>query len=129
MTASDVAAKANADHNATPIVLTVFMLVKTQPEWLALPGDERIRLMREHFAPILRQHAEHVRLRYYDAEFYSSRVTDVWMWETTDRSAYENVVEALRDTPIWDRLFSIVEILPAVENEDAKKHQQAMLAA
>lgn len=118
-----------AEQGAAPIVLTVFMLVKTQPEWLALPGEERIRLMREHVAPILRRHAGQIRLRYYDAEFYSSRVTDVWMWEATQREAYESVVEALRDTPIWDRLFSIVEILPAVENEDAKQHQQTMLAA
>lgn len=118
-----------AEQGAAPIILTVFMLVKTQPEWLALAGDERVRLMREHMAPILREHAGQVRLRYYDAEFYSTRVTDVWMWEVTDREAYERVVEALRDTPIWDRLFDIVEILPAVENEDARRHQQAMLAA
>ncbi|HEY2000139.1 darcynin family protein [Paraburkholderia sp.] len=118
-----------AEQGAAPIILTVFMLVKTQPEWLALAGDERVRLMREHMAPILREHAGQVRLRYYDAEFYSTRVTDVWMWEVTDREAYERVVEALRDTPIWDRLFDIVEILPAVENEDARRHHQAMLAA
>jgi chlorite dismutase len=118
-----------AEQGAAPIILTVFMLVKTQPEWLALAGDERVRLMREHMAPILREHAGQVRLRYYDAEFYSTRVTDVWMWEVTDREAYERVVEALRDTPIWDRLFDIVEILPAVENEDARRHQQTMLAA
>jgi hypothetical protein len=50
------------------------------------------------------------------AEFYSARITDLWVWEAKTRSAYEAAIEALRDTPFWERYFQIVEILPAVES-------------
>ena len=109
--------------------LTVFMLVKTRPEWLAFPVNERFRLLREHVEPILRDCAGQVRLRFYDTEFYSARVTDIWLWEARERHAYELVVEALRETPFWDRFFDIVEILPGVENAYAKNYGQAPLAA
>ena len=38
------------------------------------------------------------------------------MWQVKSRHAYEMVVEELRETPLWDRFFSIVEILAGVEN-------------
>ncbi|MDP4001887.1 darcynin family protein [Methylobacterium sp. NEAU K] len=109
--------------------LTVFMLVKTSPEWLALSIDDRFTRLRDVFEPILRQHAETVKLRFYDAEFYSARVTDLWIWEANDHHAYECVVEALRETAFWDRWFAIVEIIPAVENAYAKNYGRAPLAA
>ncbi|WP_267425486.1 darcynin family protein [Methylobacterium sp. GC_Met_2] len=109
--------------------LTVFMLVKTSPEWLALPIDDRFARLRETFEPILRRHADTVRLRFYDAEFYTARLTDLWVWDTTDHHAYERVVEALRETAFWDRWFAIVEIIPAVENAYATNYGEAPLAA
>lgn len=105
-------------------VLTVFMLVKTKPEWLALSDDERAHLLHEHVLPILRKHADEVSLRYYDIEFYSARVTDIWVWDASSHHAYEMVVEALRATPIWDRFYDVVEILPGVENAVAQAYSQ-----
>ncbi|WP_042295840.1 darcynin family protein [Paraburkholderia bannensis] len=95
--------------------LTVFMLVKSLPVWLELSADARQNALREHVMPLLERHREHVRLRLYDVEFYAARVTDVWMWEAESHQAYEQLVEALRDTPFWERYFQIVEILPGVE--------------
>lgn len=115
--------------NTSDTLLTVFMLVKTRPEWLAFSVDERFRLLREHLEPILRDCAGQVRMRFYDTEFYSARVTDIWLWEAHDRHAYELVVEALRETPFWDRFFDIVEIIPGVENAYARNYRQAPLAA
>jgi hypothetical protein len=109
--------------------LTVFMLVKTSPEWLALSIDERFARLREAFEPILRVHADTVTLRFYDAEFYTARVTDLWVWEAADHHAYELVVEALRETAFWDRWFTIVEIIPAVENAYATNYGRTPLAA
>ncbi|WP_322070057.1 darcynin family protein [Paraburkholderia bannensis] len=100
---------------ASQPALTVFMLVKSLPAWLELPADARQNALREHVMPLLERHREHVRLRLYDVEFYATRVTDVWMWEATSHQAYEQLVEALRDTPFWERYFQIVEILPGVE--------------
>jgi hypothetical protein len=95
--------------------LTVFMLVKSLPAWLELPPDARQSALQDHVRPLLERHREQVRLRLYDVEFYAARVTDVWVWESTSHQAYEALIEALRDTPFWDRYFQIVEILPGVE--------------
>jgi hypothetical protein len=116
------------ETNTKP-VLTVFMLVKTTPEWLGFSVDERFRLARGTLEPILKKHGAKVRLRFYDIEFYSARVTDIWMWEATDHHAYELLVEDLRDTAFWDRYFQIVEILPGVENAYADNNDRAPLAA
>jgi hypothetical protein len=112
-----------------PISLTVFMLVKTMPEWLGFNIDERFKLLAAHVEPILRKHRPKVTLRFYDVEFYSARVTDLWIWEATDHQSYELLVEDLRETPFWDRYFQIVEILPAVENAYAKNYNRAPLSA
>jgi Darcynin, domain of unknown function len=101
---------------STEFTVTVFMLVKTMPEWLGLDSKQRIGLFNDHVKPLLMKYKESVKLRLYDVEFYSARVTDLWMWEALDHRAYERLVEDLRDTPFWDRYFAIVEILPAVEN-------------
>jgi chlorite dismutase len=110
-----------------PVLMTVFMLVKTTPDWLALPDDARARALAEHVEPALKRHGTDVRLRYYDAEFYSARVTDLWVWEVRDHEAYQSMIEALRDTPFWDRYFQILDIIPAVE--DAYARDRAPLAA
>jgi hypothetical protein len=111
------------------VVMTVFMLVKTTPEWLGIAVDERFRLMREHVEPILRRHSPQVRFRFYDVEFYTARATDIWVWDVADTQAYELVIEALRETPFWDRWFQILEILPGVENAYAKNYDRPALAA
>ena len=66
-------------NQPAPITLTVFMLVKTMPEWLGFNIDERFRLLALHIEPILRKHQPKVTLRFYDLEFYSARVTDLWV--------------------------------------------------
>lgn len=111
------------------ISLTVFMLVKTTPEWLGFSTDERFKLLATHIEPILKKYSPKVTLRFYDVEFYSARVTDLWIWEATDHHEYELLVEELRETPFWDRYFHIVEILPGVENAYAKNYKRDPLAA
>ena len=108
--------KQNQATEQQEIVLTAFMLVKSMPEWLGFTSEERLRLLATHIEPILNKHRPKVTLRLYDVEFYSARVNDLWVWETTDHHAYELLVEDLRETPFWDRYFQIVEILPGVEN-------------
>ena len=109
--------------------LTVFMLVKTLPEWLALPVAERFAHFNRCMGPILKNYEKEVRCRIFDTEFFSTRVTDVWMWESNSRHAYELVVEELRETPLWDRFFSIVEILAGVENAYARNYDRASVSA
>jgi hypothetical protein len=59
----------------------------------------------------------------------ATRVTDVWVWEAKSRHAYEMVVEKLRETPIWDRYFSIIEILAGVENAYARNYGREAVSA
>ena len=105
--------------------ITVFILVKTQPEWLALSVDQRFEQVGIHVAPILIKHAEKVRLRFYDVEFYSARVTDIWVWEAADHHAYQLLIEDLRTTPMWDKYFQVIEILAGVEDAYATNNNRA----
>jgi Darcynin, domain of unknown function len=107
--------------------LTVFMLVKTMPEWLGFPVDRRFQLLKEQIEPVLQKHRANIRLRFYDVEFYATRVTDVWLWEARDHHAYQLLVEDLRETAFWDRYFEIVEILTGVENAYAKNYNRAAI--
>lgn len=121
--------KQNQATEQQEIVLTAFMLVKSMPEWLGFTSEERLRLLATHIEPILNKHRPKVTLRLYDVEFYSARVNDLWVWETTDHHAYELLVEDLRETPFWDRYFQIVEILPGVENTYARSSKRNPFAA
>ncbi|KRB52386.1 MAG: darcynin family protein [Pseudomonadota bacterium] len=107
--------------------ITVFMLIKTTPAWLALPPKARFAFFDAHVRPLLAARPQ-VRLRYFDAEFYTARCTDVMMWETSDQSAYRAIVEELRETLFWDHYFQIVEIVPAVEDAYADHYDQDRIA-
>ena len=109
--------------------VTIFMLVKTTPEWLGFTVERRHELAKAQLTPILQKHCADVRLRFFDVEFYSARVTDVWMWDARDHHAYEMLVEELRETPFWDRWFQVVEILPGVEDAYAKNYQRETITA
>lgn len=102
---------------------TIFMLVKTTPEWLKLRPDARFSFLREDIEPILGAHP-HVRMRFFDAEGYNSRASDVIVWETSDLKGYQSVVDALRETRFWDQYFDVVEIVPAVENAYAEAYDE-----
>jgi hypothetical protein len=124
-----MSSQAAAENRAFDAALTVFMLVKTNPEWLGFSGEERVRQLVRHVEPILHKHRETVRLRFFDVEFYSARITDIWLWDAADPHSYELLVEDLRDTPFWDRFFAIVEILAGVENAYAKNRGVQALSA
>jgi len=109
--------------------LTVFMLVKTSPEWLSLSIEQRFAHFNNYMKTILKKHEDQVHVSIYDTEFFSTRVTDVWMWHAKSRHAYELVVEDLRETPLWDRFFSIVEILAGVENAYARNYGREAVSA
>ncbi|WP_392896497.1 darcynin family protein [Streptomyces sp. LN699] len=102
--------------------VTAFMLVKTTPEWLALTVQERVNAFTTQVLPVIEAKTTGVRSRFYDTEFYSARVTDVWMWEAEDHHAYQLLIDALRETPFWDRYFEIVDLLVGTENGYARTY-------
>ena len=99
-----------------PQTLTFFMLLNSQPSWLALSRSERLGYIDETISPILARYPQ-VSLRFYDAEAFSGRCTDIAVFETADTRAYTFLIDALRDTAFLGLpYFQVVDIIPAVEN-------------
>ncbi|QEU97941.1 darcynin family protein [Streptomyces kanamyceticus] len=109
-----------ADKSEPPV--TAFILVKTTPEWLALTVQERVDAFTTQVIPAIEAKTTGVRSRFYDTEFYSARVTDVWVWEAEDHHAYQLLIDALRETPFWDRYFEVVDLLVGTENGYARTY-------
>ncbi len=40
-------------------------------------------------------------LRFFDSEAYNTKVNDFLMWEASDLTAYEDVIDALRNSLFW----------------------------
>ena len=110
-------------HPSFDPALTVFFLVKTSPEWLGFPFETRLEQGRSVLQPILDEFAGRVRLKWYDVEFYTARVTDVWMIEAKDHHGYQLFCEKLRETPFWDRYFMVKDILPGELNAWARNYE------
>ncbi|MGW5682839.1 darcynin family protein [Nonomuraea sp. NPDC003754] len=108
------------DRTEPPV--TAFMLVKTTPEWLAMTVAERVQAFTTHVVPVIEARTRRVRSRFYDTEFYSARVTDIWVWEADDHDAYRLLIDALRETPFWDRYFDVVDLLVGTENGYARTY-------
>jgi len=102
--------------------VTAFMLIKTTPKWLTLTVPQRMEAFETEIVPVIEEKAEGVRSRFFDTEFYSARVTDVWVWEARDHESYQLLVEALRETPFWDTYFEVVDLLVGVENGYARNY-------
>jgi len=102
--------------------ITAFMLVKTTPKWLTLTVPQRLEAFETEILPVIKEKAAGVRSRFYDTEFYSTHVTDVWVWEARDHEAWQLLVEALRESPFWDTYFEVVDLLVGVENGYARNY-------
>ncbi|MBL8936348.1 MAG: hypothetical protein JNM69_17465 [Archangium sp.] len=101
-----------------PTSYTVFMLVKTTDAWLALPPSGRFEFLGAEIRPLLERHPA-VTMRFFDAEAFSARATDIVLWQTTDLDAYQSIVEGLRETKFWGAYFEVLDIFPTVENRYA----------
>jgi hypothetical protein len=104
-----------ASEIITESEFTVFMLVKTQSEWLKLTPRERFIFLGKVIKPLLEKYSD-VKMRFFDAEAYSAEITDIIMWQTKNISSYHALIEGLRETDFWDRYFLIKNILPSFEN-------------
>jgi hypothetical protein len=106
---------------------TVFMLLRAAPECLGFTIAGIRELARQALTPILRKHASRVALGYFDAEFYSSRVTDIWIWRAKDVHAYHHLLEDLRLNTSWNRHFKIVEIMAGAQEAHARNYYRELI--
>jgi hypothetical protein len=103
--------------------LTTFFMVKTSPEWLGCTFETRLAHARQTFQPILDEFKERIRLKWYDVEFYTAKISDIWMIEAKDHHSYQLFCEKLRETPFWDRFFLVHDIFPGELNAWAKNYE------
>ena len=95
---------------------TFFMLLRATPAWLRLPRARRGEFSQREIAPLLARHPA-VSLRFYDAEAFSGRCSDVAVWETTDMQAWSFLVDALRDSAFFaEPYFELIDIIPTIED-------------
>ncbi|WP_339614562.1 darcynin family protein [uncultured Parvibaculum sp.] len=93
----------------------IFVHLRTTPSWLALPRAQRSAIAAEAFAQALP--SDEVRMRYFDAEAFTGRCTDLALFETTDLKAYYFAIERLRDTPLFTvPYFEVTDIIATVED-------------
>jgi hypothetical protein len=83
----------------------------------------RLAHARETFQPILDEFKGRVRLKWYDVEFYTAKISDIWMIESKDHHSYQLFCEKLRETPFWDRFFLVHDIFPGELNAWAKNYE------
>ena len=102
--------------------LTTFFMVKTSPEWLGFTFETRLAHARDTFQPILDEFKGRVRLKWYDVEFYTAKISDIWMIESKDHQSYQLFCEKLRETPFWGTYFEVEELIPAIEDGYARHY-------
>jgi len=109
--------------------MTIFWLIKTTPEWLALPPhgeDGRFAFGKNVLDPILERYAG-AKMTFYDAEAFTADCTDVMVWTVTSLEDYNGAVNDLRETKFWSYYFTIEKIIPAIENEYAKHYKTEII--
>ena len=96
-------------------MFTIFVLLKTTTDWLKLDRKERNKITDHAFSDIFKD--ESVTLKLFDAEAFSTKCTDIAMFQTEDMQNYYFVIERLRDSVlITHPYFEIIEIIPTIED-------------
>jgi len=101
---------------------SIFMLVRATPHWLALAPKDRFAFIDAEIRHRLAEHPA-VRIRFFDVEHLSARISDVIWFETADLAQYRSLVEGLRETRFWGHYFEVLEILPGIENGYARHYE------
>jgi len=74
-------------------------------KWLSLPKPERIAFRDECFGPIFLRYREQVRPRVLDTWAFTSLATDILMFETGNIRAYYDLMDELKNTPLFAEGF------------------------
>lgn len=116
---------AGSQYDLATNPMTIFWLIKTTPEWLALPPhgeDGRFAFGKNVLDPILERYSG-AKMTFYDSEAFTADCTDVMVWTVTSLEDYNGAVNDLRETKFWSYYFTIEKIIPAIENEYAKHYK------
>lgn len=97
------------------MTITIFILLRALPAWLALPRSDRDDIAEKAMASS--GLAASGALRLYDCEAFTARCSDMAVVETTDLQGFYFAMERLRDSPLFAvPYFELIDILPGIEN-------------
>ncbi|GLQ29968.1 darcynin family protein [Litoribrevibacter albus] len=95
---------------------TFFVHMNATKEWLSMSREERGQYFDKIQSNIFSNYPS-VSVRLYDAEAFTTKCSDIAVYETENIQDYYFLIEALRDTEIYTvPYFEIVDIFPAIED-------------
>lgn len=94
---------------------TFFVLMNATKEWLSLSREARNSFTTTHLNPLFAKYSS-VSVRFYDAEAFSTRCSDLAVFETSNLPDYYFLIDGIRDTKVFTvPYFEFIEIIPAIE--------------
>ena len=94
---------------------TFFVHMQATRAWLALSHNKREAFAKEELAPLLAQFPN-IALRFYDAEAFTTKCSDIAVFETGSIPDFYTLMDAIRDSKIFTvPYFEFVDIFPAIE--------------
>ena len=111
---------------------TFFMLLKATTHWHALDADAQRAVFDEALMTVFNGYPE-LRMSRFNAGAFHGRCTHVIVWTLTDGAdawQYEAAVEALHARRFFAApLFEIMDVIPAVEDDEDEPHPIEAFAA
>ncbi|EPJ3658188.1 darcynin family protein [Acinetobacter baumannii] len=99
-----------------PRTYTFFIHLRALPAWLALARQKRAEFSAQKLEPIFEKYPT-VKVRWYDVEAFSTKASDIAVFETTSLQDYYFVIDAIRDSELCTvPYFEFVDIIPAIED-------------
>lgn len=95
---------------------TFFMHMNATKEWLSLSREERTAYFTGTIGELFARYPS-VSVRLYDSEAFTTKCSDIAVYETEILQDYYFLIDALRDSKIFTvPYFDIVDIFPAIED-------------
>lgn len=89
--------------------------MRATKEWLALMREQRNEFVKNNLNPLFAKYTS-VSVRFYDAEAFSTRCSDIAVFEADNLQDYYFLMDVIRDSKIFTvPYFEFIEIIPAIE--------------
>ena len=104
---------------------TFFVHMNATRDWLKLSHEQRDEYFFNSLGSMLAKYDD-VRVRLFDVEAFSTKCSDIAMFETENLQAYTFLMDALRDSEFYTvPYFEVVDIYPAIE-ESFREYENSL---
>ena len=101
----------------TQIPYTIIVTMTATPAWLSLSRTERNHFTGTLLQPLFTRWSDRVQVRFFDAEAFTARCSDVAIFTALDLKDYYCLMEQLRDTPFFAQpYFLLNDVIIGLEN-------------